>query len=75
MYVCPKSCFGHTYKVSAFTVNVISSIVYFRDIGLESSLNVSEATFQMHRLLHYRPSDVIWPVEFWSPLMADGTKP
>ena len=40
LYVCSKPCFGHTYKDSAWNfhdINVISGVVYFRDIILESS--------------------------------------
>ena len=46
LYVCPKPCFGHTYKVSAWNspIDVISGIVYFSEIILESSRNVNETT-------------------------------
>ena len=45
VHVCPNPRFGHTYKVSALNSRyVISGIVYFREIILESSRNVSETT-------------------------------
>ena len=46
LFVCPKPCFGTRtkFQLEILTINVITGIVYFREIILESSLNVSETT-------------------------------
>ena len=46
LYLCPKHGFGHMYKVSAWNShhNGIYGIVYFCEIILESSRNISETT-------------------------------
>ena len=44
LYVWPKPCLGTRAKIQLeiLTINVVSGIVYFQEIVLESSRNVSE---------------------------------
>ena len=47
LYACAQNCAlgtGTKFELEIFTLNVISGIVYFRDIILESSQIVSETT-------------------------------
>ena len=55
LHMCPKQCFGHTYKISAWNYHhqCVSGIVYFREIILESSRNVSETTPGPQQACHW----------------------
>ena len=44
LFVCPKPCTRTKFRLEILTINVITGIVYFREIILESSRNVSETT-------------------------------
>ena len=54
------------FQLEIFTVNVISGVVYFREIILESSRNVSETTpwntARVYLTLHINTSFDVWPL-------------